>query len=67
MIAFIRKSYIFILGDRILVMRHFESGRRIDAYDVGKNGKLLYQIDLDHFSVGLSRDPGKILSILLVG
>lgn len=47
-------------GDRILVMRHFESGRRIDAYDVRNNGKLLYQIDLDHFSVGLCREPGYI-------
>jgi hypothetical protein len=43
-------------------MRDFESGRRIDAYDVRNNGKLLYQIDLDHFAIGLCRDPGKTMT-----
>ena len=41
-------------------MRHFETGRRIHAYDVSRNGRVLYTIDLDDSHLNLIKTPGKI-------
>ena len=40
-----------------LVKRHFESGLRIHAYDITKNGQLLYEINLSDESFKLTKLP----------
>jgi len=47
-------------GEVILVMRHFESGRRIHAYDISRKGRVLYTINLDESSLKLTKIPGYI-------
>jgi len=47
-------------GEVILVMRHFESGRRIHAYDISRKGRVLYTINLDESSLNLTKIPGYI-------
>ena len=47
-------------GEVILVMRHFESGRRIHAYDLSRAGRVLYTINLDDPGLHLTRIPGYI-------
>jgi len=47
-------------GEVILIMRHFETGRRIHAYDVSRNGRVLYTIDLDDSHLNLIKTPGYI-------
>ena len=49
-------------GKVILVMRHFESGRRIHAYDISRKdfAEVLYTIDLDESSLNLTKIPGYI-------
>ena len=44
----------------ILVIRHFESGRRIHAYDLSRAGRVLYTINLDDPGLKLTRTPGYI-------
>lgn len=41
-------------------MQHFESGRRIYAYDVSKQGRVLYTINLDDQAFKLHKLPGYI-------
>ena len=41
-------------------MRHFESGRRIHAYDISRKGRVLYTINLDESSLNLTKIPGYI-------
>ena len=41
-------------------MRHFESGRRIHAYDISRKGRILYTINLDESSLKLTKIPGYI-------
>ena len=41
-------------------MRHFETGRRIHAYDVSRKGRVLYTIDLDDPQLNLMKIPGYI-------
>jgi len=47
-------------GEVILIMRHFETGRRIHAYDVSRKGRVLYTIDLDDPQLNLMKIPGYI-------
>ena len=49
-------------GKVILVMRHFESGRCIHAYDISRKEftQALYTIDLDDSSLNLTKIPGYI-------
>jgi len=47
-------------GEVILVMRHFESGRRIHAYDISRKGRVLYTINLDESCLNLTKIPGYI-------
>ena len=47
-------------GEVILVLRHFESGRRIHAYDISRKGRVLYTINLDEASLNLTKIPGYI-------
>ena len=54
-------TFFFCLsGEVILVMRHFESGRRIHAYDISRKGRVLYTINLDESSLKLTKIPGYI-------
>ena len=52
--------WFFFSGEVILIMRHFETGRRIHAYDVSRKGRVLYTIDLDDPQLNLMKIPGYI-------
>ena len=59
-IYFHEKTKYLFSGEVILIMRHFETGRRIHAYDVSRNGRVLYTIDLDDSHLNLIKTPGEI-------
>ena len=59
-ICYIFFSILFFSGEVILIMRHFETGLRIHAYDVSRKGRVLYTFDLDDPQLNLMKIPGYI-------